>query len=127
MDKIANMLVSLRNGGAVRKDSIILPYSKHLVSILDILKREEYIKTFHIKESEYKIEVVLNYQTDGEPTIKETKRISKLGRRVYYKIGDIKKVRNGYGNVILSTPKGIMTGREARAKNTGGEALFEIL
>lgn len=127
MDKIANMLVSLRNAGAVRKDSISLPYSKHLIAILEILKREEYIKTFHVKESEYKIEIVLNYEQDGEPRIKETKRISKLGRRVYYKIGDIKKVRNGYGNVILSTPQGIMTGREARSKNTGGEALFEIL
>jgi small subunit ribosomal protein S8 len=127
MDKIANMLVSLRNGGAVRKDNVSLPYSKHIISILDILKREEYIKTFHVKELEYKIDVVLNYEQNGEPKIKETKRVSKLGRRVYYKISDIKKVRNGYGNVILSTPQGIMTGREARAKNTGGEALFEIL
>jgi small subunit ribosomal protein S8 len=69
---------------------------------------------------------VLEYDKDNVHAIRETKRISKLGRRVYYKLSDIHKVRNGYGNVILSTPQGIMTGKAARAKNTGGEALFEI-
>ncbi|MDI9354767.1 MAG: 30S ribosomal protein S8 [Cyanobium sp. MAG06] len=127
MDKIGNLLSALRNAGAVNKEKISVPYSKSMVAILEILKREEYIKTFEAKADEYKIDVVLQYDNKNNHRIVETNRISRPGRRVYYKQSDIRKVKSGYGNVILSTPQGIMTGKEARAKNTGGEALFEIL
>lgn len=125
MDTISNMLVSLRNAGAIKKEKVVVPYSKLTLAILSALKEEGYIKAVHDMPAEYKIEVVLEYK-DNMHKIRETKRISKPGRRVYYKLNDIQKVRNGYGSVFLSTPKGIMTGKAARASQTGGEALFEI-
>ena len=127
MDKIGNLLTSLRNAGVVNKEKISIPYSKSIIAILEVLKREGYIKTFESKEKEYRIDIVLEYDNKNNHRITEANRISKPGRRVYYKQSDIKKVKSGYGNVILSTPQGIMTGKEARSKNTGGEALFEIL
>ena len=126
MDTIANVLVSLRNAGAIRKEKISVPFSKLTLSILNLLKEEGYVKAVKDNAAEYKIDVVLEYNKDNVHAIRETKRISKPGRRVYYKLNDIQKVRNGYGNVIISTPQGVMTGKTARAKNTGGEALFEI-
>jgi small subunit ribosomal protein S8 len=125
MDIIGNMLVALRNAGAIRREKILVPYSKLTLEILKSLKEEGYVKAVHDMNETYKIEVVLEYK-DSVHKIRETKRISKPGRRVYYKLNDIQKVRNGYGNVFLSTPKGIMTGKAARASQTGGEALFEI-
>lgn len=126
MDTIANMLTSLKNAGVVHKEKIAVPFSKLSLSILNALKDEGYVKAVHSNEGEYKIEVVLEYADDKNHKIREVKRISKPGRRVYYKKADINKVRNGFGQVFLSTPQGIMTGRKARATNTGGEALFEI-
>jgi small subunit ribosomal protein S8 len=126
MDRIANLLTTLRNAGVVRKEKVVVPYSKYILSILEALKEGEYVKAVHADPENYSIEVVLNYDNEKKHKITEVKRISRPGRRVYYKITDINKIRNGFGNVILSTPKGIMTGRAARATNTGGEALFEI-
>lgn len=126
MDTIANVLVSLRNAGAIRKEKISVPFSKLTLSILNLLKEEGYVKAVKDNAAEYKIDVVLEYNKENVHAIRETKRISKPGRRVYYKLNDIQKVRNGYGNVVISTPQGVMTGKTARAKNTGGEALFEI-
>ncbi len=125
MDTIGNMLVTLRNAGAIRKEKVLVPYSKLTLEILKSLKEEGYIKAVHDLKEDYKIEVILEYK-DSAHKIRETKRISKPGRRVYYKLTDIQKVRNGFGNIFLSTPKGIMTGKAARASQTGGEALFEI-
>jgi small subunit ribosomal protein S8 len=126
MDRIGNLITSIRNAGAISKEKIEVPYSKLTLAVLNLLKEEGYIKAVHEKTAEYKIEVVLDYEADGTSKVRELKRISKPGRRVYYKTIDIQKVKSGYGNVILSTPQGIMTGKAARAKNTGGEALFEI-
>ena len=126
MDRIANLLTTLRNAGVVRKEKVVVPYSKYILNILEALKEGEYVKAVHADPENYVIEVVLNYDSNKQHKITEVKRISRPGRRVYYKITDINKIRNGFGNVILSTPKGIMTGRAARATNTGGEALFEI-
>lgn len=126
MDTIGNMITSLRNAGAISKEKISVPYSKLSLAIATLLKEEGYVKAVHDLKDEYKIEIVLEYSNKGDSKIQELKRISKPGRRVYYKMADIQRVKNGFGNVILSTPQGIMTGRTARAKNTGGEALFEI-
>ncbi len=126
MDIIGNMITSIRNAGAISKEIIEIPYSKLTLAVASLLKEEGYIKAVHEKKDSYKIELVLEYGSRNESKIKEMKRISKPGRRVYYKMEDINRVKNGYGNIILSTPQGIMTGKAARAKNTGGEALFEI-
>lgn len=126
MDTIANMLTSLRNAGAIGKETIDVPFSKLTLSILEVLKGEGYVKAVHPKPEEFYIEVVLDYDNTKSSKIREVKRISRPGRRVYYQLRDIKKVKNGFGHIILSTPQGIMTGKAARANNTGGEALFEI-
>ena len=126
MDKLANLLTTLRNAGAVNKEKISVPFSKLTLAVLEEMKNEGFVKAVHAKPEDYKIDVVLEYAADKVHKISETKRLSKPGRRVYYKMADIKKIKNGFGQVFLSTPQGIMTGRAARAKNTGGEALFEI-
>lgn len=126
MDHTSNLLISLKNAGVIGKEKITVPFSKLTLNILEVLKANEYVKAVHSMPENYTIEVVLNYDDNKNHKISEVKRISKLGRRVYYKVSDIKKVKHGFGNVILSTPQGIMTGKEARAKQTGGEALFEI-
>ena len=126
MDTIANMLTSLANAGAIGKETVDVPFSKLTLSILEVLKEEGYVKAVHPKPEEFYIEIVLDYDNSKGSKIREVKRISKPGRRVYYQLKDIKKVKNGFGQVILSTPQGIMTGKAARSKNTGGEALFEL-
>lgn len=126
MDTLSNVLISLKNAGAVSKEKINVPFSKLTLSILEEMKNEGFVKAVHPNQSSYSIEVVLAYDDNKDHKVREVKRISKPGRRVYYKITDIKKIKNGFGQVFLSTPQGIMTGRAARAKNTGGEALFEI-
>ncbi len=127
MDQIANLLIGIKNAGAVNKSATIVPHSKVKEAIAEVLKSEGYVKTYHVNSNGVKksLEVVLAY--DGKsPKVKEVKRLSKLGMRRYYQVEDIKKIRNGQGLLVLSTPKGIMTGGAARKENVGGEALFEI-
>ncbi len=88
MDIIGNLLVALRNAGAIRREKILVPYSKLTLEILKSLKEEGYVKAVHDMNETYKIEVVLEYK-DNVHKIRETKRISKPGRRVYYKLNDM--------------------------------------
>ncbi len=127
MDQIANLLISLKNAGFVNKVTAIVPHSKVKEAIASVLKEEGYIKTYHVNSNGVKktLELVLVYE-GKTPKVTEVKRLSKLGLRKYYKVEDIKKVRNGQGLLVLSTPKGILTGALARKENVGGEALFEI-
>ncbi len=127
MDQISNLLISLKNNGAVAKATVTVPHSKIKEAIVTVLKDEGYVKTYHVHSNGVKktLEVVLSYN-GKTPKINEVKRVSKLGLRKYYKVEDIRKIRNGEGLLVLSTPKGIMTGALARKENVGGEALFEI-
>ncbi len=127
MDQIANLLIGLKNAGFVNKATAIVPHSKVKEAIASVLKEEGYIKTYHVNSNGVKktLELVLAYE-GKTPRVSEVKRLSKLGLRKYYKVEDIKKVRNGQGLLVLSTPKGILTGGLARKENVGGEALFEI-
>lgn len=127
MDQISNLLISLKNAGAVNKATIMVPHSKVKEAIAVVLKDEGFIKTYHVHSNGVKktLEIVLEY-VGKNPKVTEVKRLSKLGLRKYYQVEDIKKVRNGQGLLVLSTPKGIMTGALARKENVGGEALFEI-
>ena len=127
MDQIANLLISIKNAGAVNKTTVVAPHSKVKEAIAEVLKTEGYIKTYHVNSNGVKksLEVVLAYE-GKTAKVREVKRLSKLGMRKYYQVEDIKKIRNGQGLLVLSTPKGIMTGGAARKENVGGEALFEI-
>ncbi len=126
------MLVSIKNAGLVKKDDLTIPHSKLKESILTLLKKEGYIKTFEtidIGNNKKQIRIVLEYigkHPNIYPRINEVKRVSKLSKRVYSGYRDIKRYKFGKGLVVLSTPKGILSGDEARKELCGGEFLFKI-
>jgi small subunit ribosomal protein S8 len=128
MDPIANMLVMLRNAGAVKKPTVAVPYSNIKMAILNVLAKEGFILSASKKGKKVKkyIQCDLAYDGSGKSKISMTKRISKPSRRVYIKADEIKPVRQGMGLVVVSTPKGVITGNEARKLNVGGEILFTI-
>lgn len=123
MDPVANMLSSIKNAQKVNKEFIIVPSSKIKMGILEILKQSGYILSYERNNGEIKI--TLSYKND-KAAISDLKRVSKPGRRVYVKKAEIPSVLSGHGIAVLSTPKGVMTGGEARKRNLGGELLLEI-
>ena len=126
MDTLANMLNGIKNAGLVKKASIVIPHSKMKGSVLELLKKEGYIKTFIVTEGvKPTVEVVLEYR-DKTPRINGVERVSKPSKRVYTGMKEISSVKYGHGTVVLSTPKGILTGKEARKEQVGGEILFKI-
>ena len=128
VDPIGDMLTRIRNGQMRTLNNIDVPYSNFRSKILDVLKKEGYIIDFQISEGKNKIKwiiVKLKYY-EGQPVIKEIKRISKPGRRVYSRATSIPKVLNGLGLAILSTSKGVMSDIEATKNNLGGEIICRI-
>ena len=127
-DPIGDFINRLKNASAVKAKVASVPYSKMKEAISNFLKKEGYISFFNVKGKGIKktLEIGLSYGKDDEPKISSTKRISKPGRRVYKTAKEIKLVKFGKGRILLSTPKGILSGREARKNKVGGEALFEI-
>jgi small subunit ribosomal protein S8 len=126
-DPIADMLTRIRNASMVRKSEVLIPFSKLKFEIAKILKHEDYIADLEIVEDAVfpKMRIGLQY-LDKEPRITHITRISKPGRRVYVKKDEIPTVLNGYGMAILSTPQGVMSSKDARRKNLGGEVLCEV-
>ena len=127
-DPIGDMFTRIRNGQMRSLNSIDIPSSNFRKNILKILKEEGYIKDFYIEKSEnnkISLKVNLKYY-EGDPVIKEIKRISKPGRRVYSRANSIPRVMNGLGLAILSTPKGVMTDAEAKKNNIGGEIICKV-
>lgn len=126
MDPIANMLVAIKNAGLVNKTSVILPSSKMKLAILELLKKEGYVKAVNVTEGvKPTVEIILAY-VDKSPRITDVKRVSKPSKRVYTGVKDIAPVKYGHGICVISTPKGIMTDKEARKEMVGGETLFKI-
>ena len=127
-DPIGDMFSRIRNGQMRSLNSVNIPSSNFRRNILEILKSEGYIKDFYIEKSENnKINLRINLKYyEGNPVIKEIKRISKPGRRVYSRSTSIPKVMNGLGVAILSTPKGVMSDTEARKNNLGGEIICRV-
>ena len=127
-DPIGDMFSRIRNGQMRSLNSIEIPSSKFRKNILKILKSEGYIKDYFIEKSENNkiiLKISLKYY-EGYPVIKEIKRVSKPGRRVYSRATSIPKVMNGLGLAILSTPKGVMSDAEARKQNVGGEIICRV-
>lgn len=127
MDQIANMLVSIKNAGTAGKDSATVPFSAMKERIAATLFQYGYIASYAKKgkKSIKTLEIGIAYN-DKMPRVTEVSRISKSSRRVYMKASELKPVRNGYGLLVLSTPKGIMASGEAKKAQVGGEALFKI-
>ena len=128
VDPIGDMLTRIRNGQMRSLNSVEIPSSNFRKNILQILKDEGYIKDYFIGKSENnKISLRINLKYyEGDPVIKEIKRISKPGRRVYSRANSLPKVMNGLGLAIISTPKGVMSDTEARKQNIGGEIICRV-
>ncbi|MBI4986550.1 MAG: 30S ribosomal protein S8 [Rhodocyclales bacterium] len=123
-DPIADMLTRIRNAQMAEKVAVSMPSSKLKVSIAKVLKSEGYIDDFAVRENDGKaqLDIALKYYA-GRPVIERIERVSKPGLRVYKGTDDLPRVMNGLGVAIVSTPKGVMTDRSARASNVGGEVL----
>jgi len=127
MDPIANMIIGLKNAGNAGRDTVALPFSKIKENIANVLKKEGFIKSAEKKMVGGKPTLVVSLLMENRiPKIKGVSRISKTSKRIYKKFSEIRLVKNGYGAVILSTPKGILSGRDARKEKVGGEILFTI-
>ena len=127
-DPIGDLIIRLTNAGAIKKPSVSVPFSNFKQAIAEKLVAVGYVKAIEKKGKKVKktLDIVLNYDADGKHKIQGVKRISKPGRRMYKSVLDITPVRYGFGALILSTPKGIMTDKECKREKVGGEALFEI-
>lgn len=126
-DPIADMLTRIRNANTMRYKEVEVPSSKVKVEIAKILKNEGFINDYKIKKNNVQDIIVLNLKYNNkERVITGLKRISKPGLRVYAKSEEIPRVLNGLGIAIISTSKGIMTGKDAKAANLGGEVLAYI-
>ncbi|MGF1641063.1 MAG: 30S ribosomal protein S8 [Rhodospirillales bacterium] len=127
-DPLGDMLTRIRNGQRAGKTSVVAPASTFRAGVLDVLKREGYIRSFsqiEVRPGIKELKIELKY-VDGEPVIRQISRVSKPGRRVYSKIKDLPRVYNGLGVAILSTPRGVISDAEAREANVGGEVLCEV-
>lgn len=126
MDQIANMLITIKNGGLVNKTTVTIPASKMKVAILELLKNEGYIKTYNVQgDVKPTIEIVLAY-VKGSPRISGVTRVSKQSKRVYSGVKEITPFKYGHGMTVFSTPKGILSDKQARKEMVGGEILFTI-
>ncbi len=127
-DPLGDMLTRIRNAQMRHKSTVRTPASKLRAWVLDVLKDEGYIRGYEriVTEAGHnELEISLKY-ADGQPAIRELKRISTPGRRVYSGVSEIPSVRNGLGISVVSTPKGVMSDASARAANVGGEVLCRV-
>jgi small subunit ribosomal protein S8 len=127
-DPLGDMLTRIRNAQRARQAAVRAPASKLRANVLEVLKREGYIRGYtreNIRPGVDELRIELKY-ADGEPVIREIARVSKPGRRIYSKIADLPRVYNGLGIAILSTPRGVMSDNEARAAKVGGEVLCRV-
>jgi small subunit ribosomal protein S8 len=127
-DPLADMLTRIRNGQRSQLAVITSPASRLRENVLEVLKREGYIRGFSKADAELgqaTLNIELKYH-EGEPVIRHIARVSKPGRRVYAKMRDLKPFQGGLGISVLSTPRGVMSDQEARAQNLGGEVLCQV-
>ncbi len=126
-DPIADMLTRIRNAIMAEKKNVVIPYSKLKVEIAKLFKREGYIKDIKLNNNNFPPTFIIDLKyKDGKSVIEGLKRISKPGRRVYSDVDEIPKVLGGLGVAIISTSKGILTGKDCKRENVGGEVLLHI-
>lgn len=123
-DPLGDMLTRIRNGQKARKKFVSCPKSRLRENVLSVLKKEGFIHDYAVENDMLKI--VLKYQDQGRPVIREITRVSKPGRRIYSSSQTMPKFYNGLGVSIVSTPKGVMSDYDARTANVGGEVLCRV-
>lgn len=127
-DPIADMLTRIRNGNSIHMKSVEMPASRMRVGIAEVLKQEGFIAGYEVREGRPSstLTVILKYGVDGEIVIRSIDRISKPGRRIYASVDDLNPVLRGQGIQVVSTPKGILSDRQAREQRVGGEVLCKV-
>lgn len=127
-DPISDMLTRIRNATAMKHETIMVPYSRTKEQLAKLLVKEGFLKDVHLKRRGVKGFLILSveYQEDGTPSIQGLKRISKPGKRIYSGARELYPIRGGYGRAIISTPEGLLTDREARKRNLGGEIFCHV-
>lgn len=123
MDPIADMFTIIRNGYMAKKSQVLVPYSKFKIEIAQVLEKEKFVAGATKQESKIKIDLIYSGK---KPKLSHVKKISKPGLRVYTKSKNIRKVKGGKGIIIISTPKGVMTGNIAKTEKLGGEIIAEV-
>lgn len=128
MDPIADMFTRIKNGYAVSKETVSIPYSRVKAEIAKVLQKNGYIKETARRGRRVKknLEITLLYGGNGEPAMSGIKRMSKTSRRIYISCKDIFPIKRGLGLMIVSTPKGIMSGVEAKKQKVGGEVIAKV-
>ncbi|MFC1594915.1 30S ribosomal protein S8 [Patescibacteria group bacterium] len=128
MDPISDMLTRIRNAAVLKKETAVIPYSQLLWNIAKVLEQEKYLKsvTKRGRKTKRTIEVEIFYDENGDPAISSIRRVSSPSRRVYKKAKELFPVKGDVGVSIISSSKGLMTGREAKKQGLGGEILFEV-
>lgn len=128
IDPIADMLTRIKNASAVKKETVLIPYSRLKMAVAMLLEKEGYLlKTEHRgKKAKKVIEAVLSYDENKNSKITDVRRVSKLSARVYVPSKDLFKLSRQKGVFIISTPKGLLTAKEAKKENVGGEILCQI-
>lgn len=129
MDPIANMITIIRNAQAVKKEMARVPYSKINYNLALILKQEGFIHGVEKKDKKNSVPsmtISLKYTEDSKPFIQGFRKISKPGQRLYVNTREIPKIKSDYGQAIISTPQGLLTGRDAKKKKLGGEYIADI-
>lgn len=127
-DTISDMLTRIRNGQMARKSEVRMPFSKLKFNLAKLLEKEKFIASAReISEANRPaLAIDLSYDETGQAAIRALKRVSRPGRRVYAKAGNLPRVLNDYGIAVISTPEGLMTNKEARKRGLGGEIICEV-
>jgi len=125
-DPIADFLARIKNGYMAKRSLVELPWSRILAEMAEILVANDYLAGAEVKEDRFKTLILNLKYKSNQPALTDLKRVSKPGVRRYIKVHEIRPVLDGLGMMIISTPKGLMTGKEAKKKNLGGEVLAEI-
>lgn len=127
-DKISNLIIKLKNAGKARQEVVSFPHSNFVESVLEVLSKEGFIKSFTKKGKKIikSVDIELAYEENGTPKISDAKRISKLSKRTYRGSKELKPIKSGYGLQVISTSKGVLSSLDAKKQKIGGEILFEI-
>lgn len=123
MDPIADMLVAIKNGYMAKKSQVLVPHSKFKFEIARVLEKENFVGKVQMKDNLILVDIIYD---NKNPRLNQIKKVSKLGLRIYIKSKNIKKIKGGRGITIISTPKGVMTGNDAKKKNLGGEVICQV-